>query len=161
MLLSNKQKAEIGQLAQAAWAHQIDVQAELLEANPGMTLPQLFTGWRRVEQGKVLGELRQSLTQADQTEYARLMAHFARLTGNEALTAQWEKRAVNDGRARAEWHLHTELKKADLKLEYAAVICRAQNRCELREASERQLWRLVFTIRARARMKKESAVRSQ
>jgi hypothetical protein len=156
MLLSKKQKAEIGQLAQAAWHAQTDVQAELCEANPGLSLPALFTGWRRVEQGKVLGEARQSLTQADQTEYARLMAHFAALTGNEALTEQWRHRAVGDGRARAEWHLYEALKRADLKLEYAAVICRAQNRCELREASERQLWRLVYTLRARVRAKRVS-----
>lgn len=151
MLLTKLQKAEIGQIAQAAWAAQTDVQAELYEANPGLSTAALFQGWRRCEQGKVLGGGRQSLTQADQTEYARLMAHFARLTGVEALAEQWERRALADGRNRAECHLHEALKRADLKLEYAAVICRAQNRCELAEASERQLWRLVYTLRNRGR----------
>jgi hypothetical protein len=150
-LLTSRQKAEIAQVAQAAWAQQTDAQAELFEANPGMTRAALFNGWRRVQQGQVLGGGRQSLTQAHQTEYARLMAHFSALTGNDALTEQWTRRALNDGRARAEWHLHQALKAAELKLEYAAVICRAQNKCELAEASERQLWRLVYTVRARGR----------
>ena len=54
----------------------------------------------------------------------------------------------------AEHKLHEEMLKASLHPAYVEKICRNQNKCSVLEASEKQLWRLIYTVRNRAAAKR-------
>ena len=58
--------------------------------------------------------------------------------------------AATEPRREAEAVLHRECGHAGLAIAYAAAICRRQFRVELADASPKQLWNLVYTIRNRA-----------
>ena len=64
--------------------------------------------------------------------------------------------ADNDRRI-ARYKLDQALRERGLGESYAAAICRTQYRCSLAEASPRQLWRLVYTIRNRRRPARPAA----
>ena len=147
-LLSAKQKAEVAVAAGVAWGR-CPERAALLAGNPELAASAVAAGWRRVEQGKVLGAGRQSLTQARQDEFPRLMAHFTRLAGLDGVAEHWEGRALSDGRRRARWLLEQACKGAGVDVSYAARIFWVQARRGLDEANETELWRLVYTVRNR------------
>lgn len=146
--LTKKQKAEIAQLAAVAWARQAAVRAELAAANPELGASALAEGWRRVEQERACGV--QSLRACTQAHFAPLMAHFARLAGLAEVAAHWERRMLTDGARRARWRLEQECTRAGVDLAYAARIFWCQARRPLSEASEKELWRLIYTVRNRA-----------
>ncbi len=164
MLLTNHQKREIAQLAHAAWAVSPSREG-MIECNPELSLTGVEAAWRHFEQGKVLGHLRQSLREATQRDYPALRAHFLRLraqglalqgdsagaTAAGRAADNWTVRAASDGTRRARHLLRRALEEGGLREEYASAICRAQNKCSLDEAGEKQLWRLIFTIRNRSR----------
>lgn len=162
MLLTNDQKREIAQLAHAAWTVSPSREG-MIDCNPDLSLTRVEAAWRHVEQGRVMGGLRQSLREATQRDYPLLRAHFLRLQaeglalhGQAAAAAaavesaeKWTVRAATDGVRRARHLLRRALEEAGLREGYAAAICRTQNKCSLDEASEKQLWRLIFTVRNR------------
>jgi len=162
MLLTNEQKRDIAQLAHAAWLGSPSREG-MIECNPELSLSKVEAAWRHVEQGKVMGAMRQSLREATQRDYALLRAHFLRLRAEGLATQgdqaradavehtadQWSVRAATDGTRRARYLLRQALRDRDLREDYAAAICRTQNKCSLDDASEKQLWRLIFTIRNR------------
>lgn len=167
MLLSNEQKKQLCMLAAEAWRTYPEREA-LLAANSALPEHAVATGWRRAEQAVALEDGRDSLTEATQADFAAIMAHWwARLAEWDSLPARaaerrrqasyWQARALGDGARRARWILDRELAEAGLPRSYAEAICKSQNRCAVAEASERQVWRLIFTIRNRGRAKRPQA----
>ncbi len=144
--LSNDQKRLIAIAARKAYLAKPD--RDLFEAiNPDLSPTELFTAWRRVEQGKACGV--QSLRACTQAHYGRLLAHFQALAGESGAAAQTLARDADNDRRVALYKLRQALRERGLQESYAAAICRQQYRCELTDASPKQLWRLVFTVRSR------------
>lgn len=76
-----------------------------------------------------------------------------------AFEAQYHQQ-TNDRRV-AEAVLVRECERAGLRLAYAEAICRRQYRLGLFEASEKQIWSLVFTVRNRASASRRKQKREQ
>ena len=144
--LTNEQKAKIGQLARAAYLAWPE--REQFEAiNGELSKTEIFTAWRRVEQGKACGI--QSMRECSQDHYGRLKAHFQALCGDEAAATRTRGHDADNPRRIARWKLDQELQARGLETGYAAAICRTQYRCALDAATTQQLWRLVYTVRSR------------
>lgn len=155
MLLTRLQKREIVRLARSAWQRSAE-RVPLLESNKELSKSAVEAAWRHVEQGKAMGG-RQSLTEATQRDYEPLRAHFLRLCGAEAAADKALMRAATDGQRRALYLLRCALRERALDERYAAAICRTQFRCELDDASEKQLWNLIFTVRNRRKASQQKA----
>lgn len=144
--LSNLQKRDIAIAARQAY--DAWPEREAFEAiNVELSRSECFNAWRHVEQGKAAGI--QSLREMTQAHYGRVLAHFQRLAGHEAVAQRTLVRDQDNPRRIARWKLDQALRERGLDAGYAAAICRRQYRCGLDEASERQLWRLVYTVRNR------------
>lgn len=162
MLLTRNQKRLVAQAAAAAW-RVCPQRGEYLDANPELSATAVADAWRRVQQGEVLGLPRQSLREATQADFPALMAHFLGLREQwsqgtpGAQSLRWAARAATDGSRRALHVLRRELKAAGLHEEYAQSICRRQHRLSLAEASERQVWGIVYTVRNRAAARRRRA----
>ncbi|BET67190.1 hypothetical protein ASA1KI_21080 [Opitutales bacterium ASA1] len=152
-LLSNRQKAEICRLAREAWELHPEIREPLLECNlETMSATEIFNAWRHVEQGKACGK--QSLCRSTSEEdYLKCRAHFEALCGREARAQRTIARHATEPRLVARWKLERECEAQGLSIEYAAKICRTQYRISLDDASEKQLWRLFYTVRNRGHAK--------
>lgn len=135
--LDNGQKARLCILAREAFALQFT------DAD--------FTDWRREEQFKAVGKL--SLRDCTQADYKRLEARFLRLGGEEGDAMRAETRAGTEDKRLAFYKLEEACTGAGLAMSYAAAICRNQFKCGLNEATAKQLWNLMFTIRNRRKSK--------
>jgi hypothetical protein len=143
---SKKQKRDIAQLARKAYDAWPDREAfELINSEQSKTA--CFESWRHFEQGKACGL--QSLRACTQAHYGRLVAHFQALAGNAAGAARTLAHDADNDRRIARFKLDEALRERGLKEAYAATICRRQYRCGLDDASAKQLWSLVFTVRNR------------
>lgn len=111
-----------------------------------------FDEWRHAEclaatDGKVPG-----LSSASQRYYRLLRGHFALLAGDPETAF---RDAVNGSPEQADWEQAWNILKretADKGLTfpaYPASICQTQYKCPLREATKKQLWSLIYTIRNR------------
>lgn len=145
-LLSRIQKAEIGQLARQAWLVWEGREA-FLEANGELSTSACFAAWRHWQQGLACGK--QSLRECTGDDYQLLRAHFLQLAGLEASARRAEEKHISNPQRIARFNLRKALAAAGLPESYAAAICRRQYRCTLDDASERQLWCLVYTVRSR------------
>ncbi len=146
--LTNEQKREISIAARAAYQAKPD--REVFEAiNPDLSASACFEAWRHVEQGKACGL--QSLRACTQAHYGRLLAHFQALAGNVAGADRTRARDGDNDRRIALFKLRENLTARGLPESYAAAICRRQFRCALDEASAKQIWSLVYTVRNRRR----------
>lgn len=153
--LSHLQKRDIALAARDAY--QAWPEREAFEAiNSHLTRTDCFEAWRHVEQGKAVGI--QSLCECTQAHYARALAHFQRLAGQEGAAQHTEARDQDNPRRIALWKLRQALTEAGLPESYAAAICRRQYRCALSEASDKQVWCLVYTVRNRAAAAKRRPV---
>lgn len=152
--LTNEQKAIIGQLAHAAWLVCPDREA-LLECNGEMSATAVEKAWRHVEQGKAVGI--QSLCECSQAHYGRLKAHFEQLGGRTAAAQRTAARDSDNDRRVARFKLDEALRERGLSTGYVVSICRRQNRCELDQATAKQLWRLVYTVRNRRKPARPAA----
>lgn len=141
--LSNEQKGILCRLAREAYDAWSGREA-FEECNPELSASKCFEAWRRVEQGKAVGI--QHLTACTQDHFLSLRAHFKAMLGNGAGALQDHLRAQEEPRIRARWKLQQALDERGLDQGYAAAICRRQYRCELGDASEKQLWALFFTV---------------
>lgn len=156
-LLTNEQKATVCQLAREAWDAHPEIRDALLEANPHLGKTEIFQAWRRVEQGRAVG--RQSLTQCtSEGDFLKLCAHFrAMIPGQEQRAARTLARHAIEPRLVALHKLRQACERAGVDLGYPAKICRTQYRCSLDQASEKQLWRLVYTVKNRGTAKRREA----
>jgi len=111
--------------------------------------------WRHEQQQERFGLA--SLTAATQEQYADLKGHFEALAGHVAEAYETVRRGLDNQRRVARWNLEKALKEAGLPIIYAITICKHQYRCGLEDASTKQLWQLVYTVRNRATAKRHKA----
>lgn len=144
--LSLSQKATICRLAQQAY-RAWSGREEFETCNPELSVSRCFEAWRRVEQGKAIGV--QSLTDPRVTSeghYLRLVAHFQHLLGQGGKAMTNLVRHQEEPRIVAYHKLKSALAERGLDEAYAAKICRTQFRCELGQATTKQLWCLFYTV---------------
>jgi len=144
--LSNLQKAQLGQLARSAWLAWAG-REEFLDTNAELSASAAFTAWRHWQQGKACG--RQSLLACTQEDFLPLRAHFLALGGHEEQAGRTLVRAASEPERLARYKLKEALQERGLAEGYAAAICQRQYRKPLAEASAKQLWCLVYTVRNR------------
>lgn len=115
-----------------------------------------FDAWRHAECQAAAGV--PGLTGANQATYRTLRAHFAKIAGDDADAFRDHIGAGSDaaqGTDLATHHLKKNCEKFDLAYPaYPAAICRSQFKCSLGDATAKQLWKLIYTIRTRGRAKK-------
>lgn len=145
--LSNLQKREIAIVARRAydaWSGREAFEA----ANPELSRTACFEAWRHV-QIRAAVHVTESLRECTQAHYGTVLAHFKGLAGDAAGAQRTRVRDADNPRRIARYKLEEALRHAGLQLGYAYAICRTQNKCSLEEASAKQLWRLVFTVKNR------------
>ncbi len=142
--LTNRQKVH---LARLAWRAQNRVEA--LARGRGEEVAEVGAEeWRHAEVVKACGK--KGLRCCGQGDYKAVEAHFLELLGEHGAAFAAEVRAATEDRRQAEAVLVRECAKAGVKLAYAEAICQRQFRLGLYDASERQIWCLVYTVRNRA-----------
>jgi hypothetical protein len=142
--LSNEQKAKLSIAAKAVY----DRHASLGLIDEGVS----YDDWRRAECRTATGNRIGGFREARQRDYRLLRGHFANLNGDGAT-------AINDAihgspeeadRGQAIAILASECKRRGHAYpEYPAAICRQQYKCPLGEASTKQVWSLIYTVRNR------------
>lgn len=144
--LSHLQKREVAIAARAAY--EAWPEREAFECiNSELSRSACFEAWRKAEQAKAVGI--HSLCAMTQAHYGRVLAHFQKLAGHEAAAQRTTVRDADNERRIARYKLAEALRERGLAEAYAAAICRTQFRCTLDEASAKQVWKLVFTVRSR------------
>ena len=147
--LSNIQKKDIAIAARRAY--DAWPEREAFEAiNAELSRTACFEAWRHVEIRKVV-RFTESLRECTQAHYGALLSHFQAMAGDDTAAQRTRARDADNPRRVARYKLEEALRERGLELGYAIAICRTQNRCELDQASAKQLWRLVFTVRNRKR----------
>lgn len=145
--LSKRQKADIAILAHKAWLATPEREV-LLRENPEYSENEIFTIWRRDKQREAVGC--DSLRMVHQDDYLRLLAKFREIMGDTAKATRLHVHAAEDGWRRAWWLLERSCKERGLAFPaYPGAICRKQYQCSLNEATEKQLFRLMYTVRNR------------
>jgi hypothetical protein len=133
--LNNSQKGFLCLLYRRAFDHQA-----LGEAADPET-------WRHDQQVKACGK--SSLRACTQSDFAALMARGYDLSGESGLALKWLLKAGINPKRVAMSKLEAACAERGLSLAYPAAICRRQYRCDLEDATEKQVWCLVYTIRNR------------
>lgn len=131
-LLNKKQRQRLATLARQAW----------LKSGREET----FDAWRHAQAIKACGR---RITEAGQRDFLPLRAHFRDLIGRSDLALNDLLRAENEPQRIARHRLQIECQQRRLSLAYPESICQRQYRCSLAEASAKQLWCLIFTVRNR------------
>ena len=146
-LLTNEQKKEICILARRAWnilpqsVHNKYI-AEFDSATAA------FNAWRHDEQIKAVGT--DSLVGSTNDEFCALMAHFALAAKDNYRASKWIWRFASDARRRVYWLIKQNCN-AELRWpSYPDSVCRAQFKCRLWQATSKQLFNILSTIRNRA-----------
>lgn len=120
-----------------------------------------ITGWREVNEWRLKEQQERfgldSLTKATQAQYADIKGHFEAIAGNLAKAFKTIRRGQDNDRRVARWHLNKALATAKLSPAYAQAICKNQFHCTLDDASKKQLWNLVYTVKNRGKAKQIAA----
>lgn len=132
--LSNKQKGLLSMLAAQAYAAQ--------GLSPAVTLAE----WRRDTAIRACGC---RISQATQAHWADLKSAFQDLSGHPEKAFHTLMREGDNKRRVALYKLTQALKSKGLNPSYAQAICRAQFKCQIEDASAKQIWCLFFTISRR------------
>lgn len=148
--LSTDQKRQICMLARRAYEAMPNRETFEL-ANDHLSATKCFEAWRHVEQGKVTG--RQSLGDCtSEQHFLPLLAHFANLAGDGARALQLLLRHADERRIVVYFKLCLALEERGLDEGYAAHICRCKFKCDLGDATEKNLWSLFFDVRKRRKV---------
>jgi hypothetical protein len=139
--LSREQKQRLAILSREAWERQ----PERVRRGEG-TATARFNLWRHAQAIKCCGR---RISEAVQGDFLPLKAHFLDLAGKPVAAMQAHMRRETEPQRVALHKLTRECEAKGLAIGYAAAICRTQYRCGLEEANEKQLWRLVYTVRNR------------
>lgn len=142
--LSNEQKARLCILCREAY-----------DAMPGAAshpTEEMLAEYRHAEVEKATGK--PGLTACVQDDWNPLLAHFLALVGETGVAFNVAMRHGTEPKRVAMHKLGEALAKARLPMAYAAAICRRQYKCEPADASPKQLWNLVFTIKNRGAARK-------
>lgn len=135
--LSNLQKATLSQWAKKGYtrAKELDLTDER-EAD-----------WRGREAIAACGR---RISEATNGDYLILLTHFQNLAGDSGKAFSSAIRAESDPHRQALYKLREELRKAGLEESYAEKICMDTNRCTIAQATSKQVWNLMYTVRNRA-----------
>jgi hypothetical protein len=122
-----------------------------------------FETWRRHEQfiavtgaNPLLDRTsRLSLRDCTQRDVLKLVAHFEDLAGQPGRAIDAHMRDEMKDSSIAMRKLEVECAERGLDLSYPAKICQKQYKCALEDAAPNQLWRLVFTVRNRRKVRRE------
>ena len=136
--LSNEQKARLSILAREAFEKKY----------PGS----VTGGERRVASFRQEESIRccgKRISEAAQRDYLSLKAHFQDLAGNSGAALNTLMRSETEPVRVALHKLTTECRARKLSMSYPEAICRRQYHCDLSQASPRQIWCLVYTVRNR------------
>jgi hypothetical protein len=159
--LDARQKARICAVARAAWETLnrpgFDNQSADLPDAMRLSETEAFTLWRQHEQGLACGH--EHLTACQQRHFADLMRHFcAMVPGEQNSAAWWGSRGIENQRRQARHALELVFGEVsdviDRPEAYATSICRTRYRCEIADASARQLWVLTFDLRRNAQRRR-------
>jgi hypothetical protein len=135
--LTNQQKQRLAILAREAYAKAPQRDRDAAD----------FNDWRHEQVATACGKL--GLRCASQADYKAIEAHFLQLVGQEGKALKALVRSQTEGRRQAEYKLVKECESAGFHISYAEKICWNQNRCSLFDASEKQIWKVFFTVRNR------------
>ncbi|MCX6908124.1 MAG: sigma-70 family RNA polymerase sigma factor [Verrucomicrobia bacterium] len=145
--LDNGQKAHLCILAREAFEH--------VHGRPASSEAE-FNAWRYEQAAEECGV--SSLCAATQREYKLVEARFLRLKGQARAAVRAHERAATEPTRLAMFKLREALRERGLAESYAEAICRRQFKRGLNEASARQLWCLVFTVRNRRKVGQASCL---
>ena len=163
MALSKKQYAVLADLSLKAWGNQppeVRLEAERAASaarnDPLVSLPQIREHWRKSWQLKVIGK--ESMADATNADFLKLKSLWLELAGdiNGALraTAKDMDHALNQARV----ILERETRAAELAWpEYPEAIVKRQYGKTLAELGPKQLWYAIYTVRNRAKAKRDKA----
>lgn len=144
--LSKKQKAILCIKAREAWA--------LLPAHARSVLD--FDEWRKLQQHQACGK--DSLRWATQKDYSRLLAHWQQMLRQDGAAFDTLMRGESNGRRVALYKLRQACAKRGLMYPaYPQKICGVQYGTTISEASEQQLWQLIYTVNNRTAKTKHQA----
>jgi hypothetical protein len=157
--LANNQKAYLAQLARKGFEKQrAEARAEgAVFAGGELFLNALlndFEEWRHEQVSRACGKA--GLRCCTQSDYNAVKAHFLQMVGADGAAMKALVRAQTDGVRTARAVLDRELTKAGLKPAYAEAIVRRKYKCGLVEASEKQVWTVVYDVRRAKRPKAET-----
>ncbi|WP_043586340.1 hypothetical protein [Geminisphaera colitermitum] len=147
-LFTNEQKARVAQLARRAYDARPD-REEFELINSHLSKTACFEHWRKWQTGRATGGVQSLRECVSELHYLPLLAHFSDMLGDGGGALNLLLRHAEEGRIRVFFKLQEALAERDLNEAYAASICRRQYRCDLGDASEKQLWSLFFTVRNR------------
>lgn len=141
--LSHNQKRYLSQLARRAYQaaeREVGTEAE----------------FRQAEVARACGK--RGLRCCSQDDYKRVEAHFFWLLGEDVKALNAHLRAETEPVRQAEAVLKRECARFGFDLGYPAAICQRQFHVPLSEATDRQLWNLVYTVRNRGNARRKAAV---
>jgi hypothetical protein len=115
-----------GGMREDVWRHE---QAKLATASPGT-------------EGRRISEARNS-------DFKRIESHFLNLLGQAGAAMASEMQHGTNDVQMAMTKLQEQCALKGLQMSYPAAICRNQYKCALSDATAKQLWQLVFTVRNR------------
>lgn len=142
--LSNEQKARLCILARTAFERTNGHSPSTAEAD----------AWRHDQVERATGK--HGLTLCVQDDFKLIQAHFLNLAGEGGQALNAHIAHETEPKRVALFKLSEALAVIGKPIAYAAAICRNQNKCELSEATDKQIWRLVFTVKNRG-PKKDAA----
>ena len=143
--LTNPQKRILSQLARRAFNREL-----ALARGRGEKLAAINeVEFRHDHVARACGKI--GLRCCTQDDYGAVKAHFLDLLGEHQAAFSAVHHGQGNARRVAEYKLVQACEAAKLPLTYAAKICSSQFRCALEEATEKQLWCLMFTIQNRGR----------
>lgn len=154
-LLSAKEKQALGMISRTCYDKLVDM-GVLDEDEISLT------DWRHQEVSRATKGKASRLGDAESWQFRQIRGHFRNLMGDGGGAFQDSTR---DQGGRADWELaYHKLEGACKQWEvvwpgYPLAICRNQYRCELRDATAKQLWALFYTITNRGRAKRKEAAR--
>ncbi len=155
--LANNQKAYLSQLARQAFEK---LRADATRAGRVYPAGHALAGWptdatlwdpeefRHAEVAKACHK--NGLRCCSQDDYGSVKGHFLALIGREGAAMKAMVQGAGNGKRTAEMVLLRELTAANLRQGYAEAICRNKYKCTIADATERQVWTLVYDVRRTA-----------
>lgn len=153
--LTNDQKRYLSQLSDRAFRFLGAKARGRGEVWPEDITANLAT-FRHDEVAKACGKL--GLRCCSQDDYGAVKAHFLSLLGEDGRALKAHVEGANNPDRIAEWKLSQEIDAAaavGITRRYAEEICKRQFGCTILEATTKQKWNLMFTIRNRAAAKRK------
>jgi hypothetical protein len=151
--LTNDQKRRLSQLARRAFNR-----AAALARGRGEAPPADADAWRREHVLAATGKL--GLRCCGQSDYKLIEAHLLEVLGEHGRAFNAHVAALTNSHRQAEAVLMREIELcADVipgALAYVTAICARQFKCSPLDASEKQLWNLIFTLRTRAAARRKT-----